>query len=174
MRRNIVPTGNGGQSAGPGAPAPATTPNTPRKDGAVLNKLIRSLEDEFRLGLVYEGLLSPSKRSDALSGKVYGQIQRLYWSSEPALDKALDGFRLIAPGFAPDKRLEVLHGTLKSLTQSPLSRARTPSSCQARPGNVPPKMLVSCECSSRIISLVPGVIHAPIISLRSVIGKIPA
>jgi hypothetical protein len=146
MRRHVIPPSAHGEDAGPGAPAPATTPNTPRKDGAALNKLIRSLENEFRLGLpVSKGLLSPSRRSDALSGKVYSQIQRLYWSSEPALGRALDHFRQIAVGFAPDKQLEVLHGTLKSQTQSPLSRTGTPLSSQAWPGNVPLKTLVSCE-----------------------------
>jgi hypothetical protein len=146
MRQHVIPPSGRGEDAGPGAPAPVTTPNTPRKDGAALNELIRSLEDEFRLGLVYdEKLFSPSRRSDVLSGKVYGQIQRLYWSPEPALGRALDHFRQIAVNFAPDKRLEVLHGTLKSQTQSPLSRTGTPLSSQARPGNVPLKTLVSCE-----------------------------
>ncbi|KAF2678023.1 hypothetical protein K458DRAFT_423437 [Lentithecium fluviatile CBS 122367] len=142
MRRNVHPPGNRGQSAGPGPGAPATAPNTPRKDGAALNRLIRSLEDEWRLGLdVHDRLLSPSQRGDTLAGKVYGQIQRLYYSSEPALDKALEGFRQIALGFEHGKRLELLHGTLKSQTRSPLSRTGTPSSSQARPGSVPPKTL---------------------------------
>jgi hypothetical protein len=146
MRRAVIPPSGRGEDAGPGAPAPATTPNTPRKGGAALNKLIRSLEDEFRLGLVYdEKLFSPSRRSDVLSGKVHGQIQRLYWKSEPALVEALRSFRQIAVGFAPEKRLEVLQGILKSQMKSPMLMTETPLSSHARPGNVPPKTLVSCE-----------------------------
>jgi hypothetical protein len=144
MRRNVKPQGNHGQAAGPGAPA--TAPNTPRKTGKELNELIRSLEDEWRLGLdVHNKLLSPDKRSDTLQGKVYGQIQRLFFSSPTALGTALDGFRQIAPGFEHGKRLELLHGSLKSQTQSPLSRAGTPASSQGRSVNMPPKSLKLCE-----------------------------
>jgi hypothetical protein len=147
MRRN-APQGNRGQDGGPGAPAPApaTTPNTPRKDGSGLNKLILSLENEFRLGLdVHDGLLSPSQRSGAITGKVCAQIQRLYWSDEPALEKALESFREIATGFKHEKQLEVLHGTLKSQTRSPMSKAGTPLSSRARPGSVRLKPLIPCE-----------------------------
>ena len=146
MHRNIVPQSNREQDGGPGAPAPATTPKTPRKDGATLSSLIRSLENKFQLGLdISEGLLSPSQRSDALPGKVYAQIKHLYWSSEPALEKALDSFRQIATGFIPEKRLEVLHGILKSQTPSRMSRAGTPLSSQGGLSNVPPKSLIPCE-----------------------------
>ena len=144
MRRNVIPS-NRGQDTGAGAPAPVPTPNTPRKGGAALDRLIRSLEDEYGLGLIQQGLLSPSQRSDALTGKVYGQIKRLYWSSEPALEEALEKFRQIASGFAPEQHLGLLHGTLKSQLQSPLSKAGTPSSSQARRSDVSLRTLVPCE-----------------------------
>jgi hypothetical protein len=144
MRRNIPRQGNHGQPVGPGAPA--TAPKTPRKDGAALNKLIRSIDAEWRLGLdIHNSLLSPSKRSDSLQGKVYGQIQRLFYSSQESLDRALDGFRLIAPGFTHDKLLNVLHGTLKSQTPSPLSKAGTPLSSQGTTVKAPLPTLKLCE-----------------------------
>ncbi|KAF2642160.1 hypothetical protein P280DRAFT_449672 [Massarina eburnea CBS 473.64] len=132
MRGNVrfQSQGSRGQSAGPGAPhapAPAPAPNTPRRrDGAGLNALIRSVEAEWRLGLqARDDTWSPSQTTHRLADKVCGQLKRLHYSSGAELDRALASFRLIAPGFEQSKRLELLHGTLKSQTRSPVSGTGT-------------------------------------------------
>lgn len=117
-------------------PAPHT-PHHP-KTGAALNALIRDLEHDWQLGLaVRDKYWSPHKADkESLSEKVYGQIQHLFYSARPALNDALDIFKNTAPGFAQSARLNLLHGILKSKTQSPVSRAGTPL-------NEPPKSLRS-------------------------------
>jgi hypothetical protein len=117
-------------------------PHTPRhpKTGAALDELVRSLEDEWRLGLKVPGLLWSPQRADVKSTaeKVYQQIKYLFFSAQPALDDALNSFKSQAIGFPPDERLKVLHGILKSRTLSPISRAGTPLS-------EPPKSLNSVQ-----------------------------
>lgn len=137
-----------GNRAGRNGPEPITgssslpppQPRTPQhpKTGAALDELILSLEREWRLGLeIRDKLWSPQKADkESTSDKVYGQIKRLFYSARPALDSALAIFKSTAPGFAPEDRLKVLHGILKSVTQSPISRAGTPL-------NEPPKSLKS-------------------------------
>lgn len=123
------------------AAAQPVVPSTPRKNGVGLNALVCSLESEWQLGLqTRDELQSPSQRPDTLATKVYGQIQRLYYSSGPELDHALASFREIADGFEHSERLKVLHGTLKSKTKSPASRVGTPLSRQVN-RNLPPKTL---------------------------------
>lgn len=137
--RQPHPQGRRGQAAD--LPAPAPTPNTPRKDGVTLNALVRSLEADWHLGLAArDNTWSPSKSNDALADKVYGQLKRLHFSSGPALDQALSSFKQIAPGFEHAERLKLLHGTLRSQTQSPLSRAGTPLGTEGT-RNVPLKTL---------------------------------
>ncbi|KAH7407003.1 RNA dependent RNA polymerase-domain-containing protein [Phaeosphaeria sp. MPI-PUGE-AT-0046c] len=115
-------------------------PQTPRhpKTGAALNALIQSLEHDWRLGLHIRGDLWSPQKSDkqSKSDKVYGQIKRLFFSARPTLDSALETFKNLAPGFTQGERLHLLHGILKSITQSPISRAGTPLS-------EPPKSLKS-------------------------------
>jgi hypothetical protein len=116
---------------------PPYTPRRP-KSGIDIDNLILSLEDEWRLGLKVRGPLWSPQKADKKSTaeKVYGLVQRLFYSAGPALDSALDMFREAAPGFPHDKRLELLHGLLKCKTCSPVSRADTPL-------NEPPKSLMS-------------------------------
>jgi hypothetical protein len=120
-----------GRSNGP-EPTPTSSlpPHTPRhpKSGVAIDKLILSLEDEWRLGLKIRGpLWSPQKADErSTAEKVYGQVQRLFYSAAPALGSALEIFRKEAPGFPHDKRLNLLHVLLKSKTHSPVSRADTP------------------------------------------------
>jgi hypothetical protein len=129
-------------------------PHTPRhpKSGAALDDLIRSLEDEWRLGLKVRGALwSPQKIDEkSTADKVHGQIKRLFFSARPALEIALELFKDTAPGFAPNKRLELLHGILKSKTKSPISRVGTPL-------NEPSKSLKSVQtCKCRLPKYYPG------------------
>jgi hypothetical protein len=105
------------------------TPRTPRhlKSGAALDRLILALEKEYRLGLTVRGDgWSPRKTTETKADKVYGRIKRLYFSPTPTLEPALDRFHEIASGFAHDKQLDLLHGILKSVAQSPISRMGTP------------------------------------------------
>jgi hypothetical protein len=117
-------------------------PRTPRhpKTGAALDELVRSLEDKWRLGLKVRGTLWSPQKADVRSTaeKVYGQIKRLFFSAQPALEDAIKSFEKQANGFPHEKRLEVLHGILKSRTLSPISRAGTPL-------NEPPKSLKSVQ-----------------------------
>jgi hypothetical protein len=122
---------------------PPSTPHHP-KSGAALEQLIIELENEWRLGLKVRGAFWSPQRTDEQSTaeKVHGQIKHLFFSARPALDAALDSFRETALGFEHDKRLELLHGILKSKTHSPISRTGTPL-------NEPPKSLKSvqpCKC----------------------------
>jgi hypothetical protein len=134
MRQSPRLLGNtAGRNSGSGHAEPtipgSLPPTTPRhsKTGADLDSLVIALEEEWRLGLRVRGpLWSPRESKGSTSEKVYGQIQRLFFSAEPALDAALDNFRETALGFAHSKRLELLHGILKSKTQSPISRTGTP------------------------------------------------
>jgi hypothetical protein len=142
--------GRAGRSNGPqptiAGSLPPTTPHHPR-NGAALDNLIISLENEWHLGLKLRGShWSPQKTDEkSMSDKVYGQIKRLHYGAKPELNALLDNFRSIAPGFAHEKRLELLNGLLKSKTQSPISRAGTPLS-------EPPKSLKSvqplCKCAT--------------------------
>lgn len=152
---------------------PPSTPHHP-KSGAALDRLIIALENEWRLGLKTRGPLWSPQRTDEKSTaeKVHGQIKHLFFSARPALDAALDSFRDTAPGFAHNKRLDLLHGILKSRTHSPISRTSTPL-------NEPPKSLKSVQlCKFRNISLPevvvtgrgPGSIlyHPPVVRYSSV------
>jgi hypothetical protein len=136
-----------GRSNGP-EPTPTSSlpPHTPRhsKPGVAIDKLILSLEDEWRLGLKIRGpLWSPQKADErSTAEKVYGQVQRLFYSDAPALGSALEIFRKEAPGFPHDKRLNLLHVLLKSKTHSPVSRADTPL-------NKAPKSLNSIQTSCK-------------------------
>lgn len=125
---------------------PPTTPHHPR-NGAALDSLIVSLENEWKLGLkIRDSHWSPQKTDEkSISDKVYGQIKRLHYGAKPELNAVLDNFRNVARSLPHEMRLEVLHGLLKSKTQSPISRAGTPL-------NEPPKSSKSvqpvCKCAT--------------------------
>jgi hypothetical protein len=131
-----LPQGNHRQQgAGPLSVRPVL--NTPRKDGATLNVLIRSLENEWQLGLQpRDQTWSPSKTVDRLDQKVCGQLKRLYYSPGPELEEALNIFRKIAPGFQDEERLGLLHKTLKSQTMgqknSSVGRKQTPLAVETK------------------------------------------
>jgi hypothetical protein len=141
--------GNYDTAGGPGPTNPllARPPATPHhpKSGAALKALILELENEYRLGLKVRGdTWSPRKNDgvESIADKVYGQIKRLFFSARPALDSALDRFRQTATGFEHHKQLELLHGVLKSITHSPISRTGTPLNEQPKSlRSVPP-----CKC----------------------------
>lgn len=137
--------GNRGQGAGAGPAAPAASFGTPHRErnGVALDDLIRSLEAEWQLGLKLHGLQSPSQRAESLSGKVYGQIQFLHYSSPGVLHKLLDGFRQMAPVLQPATRLELLNERL-NMEMPSKSRTGTPASSQGN-RNVPPKTLKSAQ-----------------------------
>jgi hypothetical protein len=149
MRQSPRPQGNTAGGSRSGRPGPTIAgslpPSTPHhsKNGAEIDSLVVSLENEWRLGLKVRGpLWSPQRADETLADNVYGRIQRLYYSAPPALYSALDSFRETAPGFAPNKRLELLQGILKSKTQAPISRTATPL-------NEPPQSLSPvqlCKC----------------------------
>jgi hypothetical protein len=128
------------RAAGPAASLPVPeTPHHPRT-GAALNSLIRSLDDQWQLGLGKVRQLRSPAQHQSTADKTYAKIQRLFYSARPALDDVIQSFTKVAPGFPNDARLGVLHGMLKSQTLPP-SRVGTPVSAR----NVPPKSLL-CKC----------------------------
>jgi hypothetical protein len=154
--------GDHGTAGGPGPTNPllARPPATPHrpKSGAALEALILDLENKYRLGLKVRGdTWSPRKTAgvETIADKVYGQIKRLFFSARPALDSALERFCQTAIGFEHHKQLELLHGVLKSITHSPISRTGTPL-------NEPPKSMRSvppCKCPFASGSLTHCVLH---------------
>ncbi|KAH7066941.1 RNA dependent RNA polymerase-domain-containing protein [Paraphoma chrysanthemicola] len=141
--RNDARTAAGGSAALP-APVPhslpqPTTPQHPRT-GAALSNLIRSLDDEWHLGLGKIPQLRSPAQHQTTADKTYAKIQRLFYSARPALDDVIQSFTKVASGFPKEAQLEVLHGMLKSQTTQPPSRVRTPVSGSR---NVPPKSLLS-------------------------------
>ncbi|KAF1914659.1 RNA dependent RNA polymerase-domain-containing protein [Ampelomyces quisqualis] len=133
-----------GRSNGPQPTIADTLPHTPHhpRNGAALDNLILSLENEWHLGLkLRDSHWSPQKTDEkCISDKVYGQIKRLHYGAKPTLNSVLENFQDIAPGFAHDERLKLLNGLLKSKTRSPISRTGTPL-------NEPPKSLGSAQPS---------------------------
>jgi hypothetical protein len=129
-------------AAGPAALSVPRTPHHP-KSGAALNDLVRSLDKNWRLGLEACGGQRSPAHNRTIADKTYSTIQRLFYSARPALDEIIERFNLSAPGFAYEKRLELLLGLLKSQTLTPSSRGGTPSGAtNANPKNVP------CKCKT--------------------------
>lgn len=143
---------------GVGLAAVPPTPKTPRdKSGAIINGLVEELNRTWQLGLkARDDTWSPSKVSNTLESKIPGQLKRLWFYSIEDLDEALRQFQLQAPRSTYDKRLELLHGILKSWTP------RTPSSGRVRPIDLqssyetlrgPLKSLLLCECFGYLMSV---------------------
>jgi hypothetical protein len=153
-------------------------PSTPHhsKNGAGLENLIITLENEWRLGLkVRDALWSPQHTDKkSITDTVYGQIKRLHYSAPPTLDEALDTFRETALGFAHNKRIGLLYGILKSKTQPPISRADTPV-------NEPPKTLKSVQLCKYHDASLPDVAvtgrqpallaRSPLVALRQPVSR---
>jgi hypothetical protein len=145
--RLVHPQGNAGSGAGQRAPVSVPVPPlTPRKKGEELDKLIRSLEDQYQLGFpVTAGLRSPATgRSTA--DKVAQRIQHLFYSSRPALDNALARFATTATCIPKAQRAETLLNILRSTCPTPTSSLGTPLSTK----NVTPELLKPtqlCECA---------------------------
>ncbi|KAF1976229.1 hypothetical protein BU23DRAFT_528630 [Bimuria novae-zelandiae CBS 107.79] len=126
------PQGARSQSAGPGLPT------TPRKSGAEFYSLIRSLEEQWRLGLaVPDENWSPHKSANKLPDKVYAQLKRYYFKGD--FEKAILRFSLReSQPTGPDTqrtrtaRLMTLHETIRQIDEEngrdPGSRAGTPVS----------------------------------------------
>lgn len=127
-------------AAGPAALSVPRTPHHP-KSGAALNELVRSLDQNWRLGLEACGGKRSPAHSRTIADKTYTTIQRLFYTARPALDEIIERFNLSAPGFAHEKRLELLLGLLKSQTLTPTSRGVTPNGA----GDVHPKSVL-CKC----------------------------
>ena len=109
-----------GQSAG------LVPPDTPRKDGTEFSELIRSLEEQWQLGLRVrdEKHWSPHKSANQLCDKVYGQLKRYYYGGE--FYEVIERFSMHAK--APSKwdteavkiaRLTLLHETIKEFGRVP-------------------------------------------------------
>lgn len=149
--RLVPPQGNGG-GAGHRPTAPASVPpSTPRKTGDELNRIIRSLEDQHRFGLIVPPVRSPI-RSKSVAELVADRIQQLYWSHRSTLDRALETFATTATYIPKDQKLEALRSILRSESQhdTPTSRAGTPIDAK----NVPPKILKSLQpCKYALESL---------------------
>lgn len=106
-------------------PADKSTPQRPRT-GAALNDLVSAFEAECHLGLqVREETWSPSQNGNSLPDKVFGQIKRCYFSSEPALRRTLNDFKINAVDLPQKERLELLHQLLRSQISSPPSTRGT-------------------------------------------------
>lgn len=133
----LVPPGKAEGVAGlrSGA-APASLPQTPRKKGEYLDKLLRSLEDQYHLGLKTGSDWRSPARHNTIADKVNRKIQHLYFSYEPALDDAIATFANIASSITKDKRLEEFWKILLSKAEqsTPTSRTATPPTAK----NVPP------------------------------------
>ncbi|KAH8728168.1 RNA dependent RNA polymerase-domain-containing protein [Phaeosphaeriaceae sp. PMI808] len=92
----------------------ATLNKTLPKSGEDLNKRVQALEDEWRLGLRIRGNdWSPTTNKDT-ADRIYGNFKTLYYTRFWKLGPALDEFRSIARDCAPERRLNLLHDTLKS------------------------------------------------------------
>jgi hypothetical protein len=92
-------------------------------------ELLRHLRlGEWRLGLKVRRPLWSSHTADkSIAETLYDQIERSLSSARPELESVLKTSKAVPPGFAHDKRQKLLHEKLKSMTQSPASRARTPT-----------------------------------------------
>ena len=150
LPRSVHPQGNGNGAAHRSGVAPASVPPlTPQKKGEYLDNLIRSLEDQYQLGLkAGAGLRSPA-RSKTAEDTAIQMIQRLYYTHGPALDDALAAFAAVATFIPKDQRLEALSTILRNKIKhkSPMSRSGTPMNAR----NVPPKSLKTpqpCKCAS--------------------------
>jgi hypothetical protein len=133
--------GNGaGRSNGPqptiAGSLPPRTPRHPRSGD--VDDRIRELERDWQLGLKVRGpLWSPQKADEkSTAEKVYDKIRRLFFLSEPTLDKALKSFKEIASHLAPNKQLDMLHVLLKSEIPTPISKAGTPLNEPAKSLNI--------------------------------------
>jgi hypothetical protein len=131
-------TGYGDAGAPNGGPAASLPlPGTPHRRGADIDNLIRSLEDKWKIGLKLRCTeWSPKKSAgDDVADKIYGIVKRLFFSSQRALDDAINTFEQTAPRTAPRDRLGLLYRALKDGV-GPVSRTGTPK-------NDPPKSLAS-------------------------------
>ena len=139
--RLVHPQGNAGSGAGPrsgAAPVSVPAPLTPRKKGEELDKLIRSLEDQYQLDFsVTVGLRSPAKRKTTANA-LEQRIQFLFFSHRPALDDALARFATTGTFIPKEQRVDTLLSILRNTTQcvTPTSRSGTPLSTK----NIPPKV----------------------------------
>ena len=124
--RPSLPQGNRGQSVDP---APPETPR--KKNSTEFNKLIRSLEEQWQLGLkVRNENWSPHKSTNQLSDKVYGQLKRYYYKGK--FHEVVGHFSLHAKvpsdldtRAARISRLTLLNETIKELD---LDMSGTPTS----------------------------------------------
>ncbi|KAG9191956.1 hypothetical protein G6011_10690 [Alternaria panax] len=124
-------TGNGGPAA--------SLPGTPRRPGAAIDDLIRSLEKEWKVGLRIRGAeWSPKKSNvDDPPDKIYALVKFLFYRARPDLYDAIEEFKGLAPSLTREERLEALRRILSSRKESLLgSGSRTPK-------NEPPKSLVT-------------------------------
>ena len=125
---------------GNGGPA-VSLPATPQhlRPGAALDDQIRSLEEEWRLGLKIRGAEWSPKRSntDDTADKIYALVKFLFYRAPTALKQAIGEFRAAAPGSRHQDRLALLRRILSSTKESELAtRGRTPR-------NEPPKSLAA-------------------------------
>lgn len=130
----------GNRGAGdPAVPAlvPPETPHHP-KSGAALQALIGQLEKRWHLGLKTGDDPKSPARNRSQADKIQRKLQYMFYRTKPALDDALEIFEKSAIGSAPEKRLELLEGILKSKSSTPHSRTGTPFG----PRHEPPPNLV--------------------------------
>jgi hypothetical protein len=110
-----------GSEQSPGTPQPSQS----RGSGSALNELIRTLENKWRLGLSPRvEMRSPSKAANSMADKVYNNIQRLYYTDRPALDRILVNFDTEAAHGAPLTKLQ----SLLQLLQRVPTQVKTPQS----------------------------------------------
>ena len=111
-----------------------STPGSQRsgsgRNGRALERLLRELENDYRLGLkIRDDTWSPASSDRSISEQVQGRIKRLYYSNEPALHKVLHAFReqlAAGPLLSSRDRLSLLQRLLHNETGSPIPRRPAP------------------------------------------------
>jgi hypothetical protein len=137
-----VMTGNGG----PAVSLPATPQHL--RPGAAIDDQIRSLEQEWRLGLRIRGAQwSPERlNNNDTADKIYALVKFLFYRAPTALEQAITEFRDRAPHEPHPARLALLRQILYSTKEGELAtRGR-------KPKNEPPKSLAASLSSEYIFA----------------------
>jgi len=139
------PQGNHGQGGGLGAPS------TPRKDGAQLNQLVKSLNEQFQLRLPIRGKEWSPSTSTGLPDKVYSHIQRLYWAPGDQLVLALGRLQVKASETRPSDHLRLFYEVLQGMETERVASSQTRKLDQFRAYKEPDTDHCISFCSGRFL-----------------------